>query len=356
MWDEKKTTRFRKRLLAWYGRHCRALPWRDNPNPYRVWVSEIMLQQTQTRTVLKYYERFLRRFPDVESLAQASESEILQLWAGLGYYIRARNLQRAANRIVEVHRSFPQDFSDVLALPGIGRYTAGAICSIAFNQPYPIVDGNIRRVLTRLGGIRERISERFFWNIMSAWIPAEDPSSFNQAMMELGALICVPSRPKCPECPVRTLCEARRSGIEMAVPTVRARRACSRIRIAILVVEQKRRILVSPMRPGDIIPGDWGFPWRVVPDKESEETIALNLCKTIFGRKVPLEFHARIRHGISNHQITGLVFGGKTELQISKGRGGGGLHWADRSSVRSLLTSSLFRKALEGRGNYCDER
>ena len=305
-----------------------------------------MLQQTQTGTVIGYYERFLRRFPSVEALAQASEPEVLQLWAGLGYYSRARNLHRAAKRIVETHKSFPEEFSAIIALPGVGRYTAGAICSIAFNQPYPVVDGNIRRVLTRVSGIRERIPESFFWNLMSAWVPDRNPSSFNQGMMELGALICIPFQPKCPQCPVKSFCEARRTGIETPVPSVRAKRAGMRIRIVLLVLERNRRILVSKMLQRGLIPGDWGFPWRIVPDGESVERAAVGLCRSVFGHKIPLEACAPVRHSISNHQITGLVFFGRTELQTSKRRRGQELLWVNRLSVDSLLTSSLFRKAL----------
>ncbi len=305
-----------------------------------------MLQQTQTGTVLGYYERFLRRFPSVKALAQASEPEVLQLWAGLGYYSRARNLHRAAKRIVETHKSFPAEFSAIIALPGIGRYTAGAICSIAFNQPYPVVDGNIRRVLTRVSGIREHIPESFFWNLMSAWVPARNPSSFNQGMMELGALICIPFQPKCPQCPVKSFCEARRAGIETAVLSVRAKRSDTRTGIVLLVLRRNRRILLSKMPQGGLIPGDWGFPWQIVPDGESVERAAVGLCRSVLGRKISLEASAPVRHRISNHQITASVFFGRTELQAFDRRSGEELLWVNRFSVEPLLTSSLFRKAL----------
>jgi A/G-specific adenine glycosylase len=198
MWDWEKTRNFQERLLHWYGRHKRELPWRSNPAPYRVWVSEIMLQQTQAKTVLPYYDRFFKRFPDIQSLARASEQEVLALWAGLGYYGRARNLHRAARQIVDDHGGvFPDKLEEILMLPGIGRYTAGAICSIAFNRPLPIVDGNVRRVIRRLHGIGRRIPESHFWNQASAWVPEGKTSAFNQAVMELGALVCLPHRPLC---------------------------------------------------------------------------------------------------------------------------------------------------------------
>jgi A/G-specific adenine glycosylase len=346
MWDDKTSRSFRVKLLRWYHAHRRKLPWRDNITPYGIWISEIMLQQTQIKTMLPFYHRFLRRFPDMESLAQAEEMEVLHFWSGLGYYSRARNLHRAARQILEVHGAFPGDFSAVLALPGVGRYTAGAICSIAFNQPYPIVDGNIRRVLTRLNAIRKHMPESYFWNIMSSWVPQKDPASFNQAMMELGALVCIPQNPRCLRCPVRALCKANKLGMETRIPVVRKRQACGPITIVLLVLEHNRRILLSTARSGDLIPGDWGLPWRSLTAKDSAMEIAARMCRDVLGTAVPLESCALVRHAISNHQITGLGFYGKVTSGIQKLRNEKEYCWANRSSIRKYLTSSLFHKVL----------
>src|SRR5438132_2793331 len=215
IWDPVRTAKFQDALLAWYSEHQRALPWRSRPDPYRVWVSEIMLQQTQVQTVLRYFDRFVRRFPDARALAAASEEEVVSLWAGLGYYGRARNLRRAAIEIVRRHGGrFPSRFDEILRLPGVGRYTAGAIASIAFNLPEPIVDGNVRRVVSRLHALERGAPERFFWEQARAWTPAGRAAEFNQAVMELGALVYVPSSPLCLLCPVAAPSEARRRGIE----------------------------------------------------------------------------------------------------------------------------------------------
>lgn len=308
-----------------------------------------MLQQTQTSTVLPYYRRFLRRFPDIQSLAEASEPEVMDAWSGLGYYSRARNLHQTARQIVKLHGSFPRNFSTVLGLPGIGRYTAGAICSIAFNQPYPVVDGNVRRVLARLTGIRKRIPENYFWDVMSILISRRAPSGFNQGMMELGALVCTPSQPRCPECPVRAFCRAHELGIETDIPTARRRRVFRRVGIAVLVLAQNRRILVTSSEEGSFIPGAWALPWRQIPDQISKEEIAANLCREIVQKDIGLEFRGNIRHSISDRQISGFCFYGNVS-RISGVNASNEIRWEDPASITKLLTSSIFRKVLRMTG------
>ncbi|MCX6894473.1 MAG: A/G-specific adenine glycosylase [Verrucomicrobia bacterium] len=213
-------------LLHWFAQNARNLPWRRTRDPYAIWVSEIMLQQTQVKTVIPYWERWLRELPDIAALAAAPPEKIHKLWEGLGYYTRVRNMQKAAQQIVADHAGqFPRDFDAILALPGVGRYTAGAICSIAFNQPTPILDGNVIRVLTRVFGIasdpREKQTNAHLWQLAEELvvIAARRPcasrltpraSHFNQSMMELGALICTPRNPQCEICPVKKLCVAHR--------------------------------------------------------------------------------------------------------------------------------------------------
>jgi len=338
--------RIRRSLLRWYKKHLRALPWRDEPTPYRVWISEIMLQQTQVKTVIPYYDRFLKRFPDIESLANAPEEDVLALWSGLGYYSRARNLHKAAILIVSEHGKFPADFETILALPGIGRYTAGAICSIAFNQPHPVVDGNIQRVISRLKALRARPPAGFFWSLMAEWIPERAPSAFNQAMMELGATVCLPVQPCCAGCPVEKVCEARALGIQNAIPVARARQAIRRISIVVLVLERNGKILLTSRHKLHIVPGKWGLPCRQIDKDEPPEHAASELSRRITGRNIHLIPCAGISHSISRYRIRAFAFFGKSNSVSSSLRSGETI-WMRGEQDRDLLTSSLYRKALQ---------
>ncbi len=220
----------RERLLRWYDASARDLPWRRTRDPYAIWVSEIMLQQTRVETVIPYFERFLARFPTVTHLARAGEDEVLSLWSGLGYYRRARLLHRGARVVLEEHGGqVPEPPEARAALPGIGRYTAGAIGSIAFDRQEPIVDGNVARVLSRLGGIEtplgKRETEERLWREAETWVRGPRPGALNQALMELGALVCTPLTPRCESCPLARDCVARRTGRETELPVARAKRA-----------------------------------------------------------------------------------------------------------------------------------
>jgi A/G-specific adenine glycosylase len=337
---------FRQKLLRWYEKHRRDLPWRINPTPYRVWISETMLQQTQARTVVPYFERFLEQFPNIDSLARASEKRILELWAGLGYYRRARNLHKAARQIVKTRRGFPQSYEDILALPGVGRYTAGAISSFAFNHAQPVVDGNIRRVLIRLNGIRTRIPESDYWNQMSALLPRGKASSFNQAMMELGALICTPTGPHCSQCPLPSFCRAFKWSIQESIPKTRRTGAPELLRLVILLLERDGKILLTSSDKPGIIPGKWGLPCRLATGGESSEEVAAMLCRIILKRDALLVRCSQFRHSITNHRILVHVFSTKGDLAIRALKEKDGFRWLRRSSGKKLLTSSLFRKAL----------
>lgn len=335
-----------KCLIRWYRRHRRPLPWRDNPTPYRVWISEIMLQQTQARTVIPYFMRFLERFPDVNALAAAPEREVVELWAGLGYYTRARNLHRAAKLIHEKHGEFPRDLKAILELPGIGRYTAGAICSLAFNQVQPVVDGNVRRVITRLEGMESGKNDSFFWNRMSEWIPARHPAEFNQAMMELGATVCLPSKPLCSLCPVEEACKARRLGIQDTIPAVRTKHAVQQIQVVILILEAGGKILLTSIRKVAFIPGEWGLPCSRIRSGESGKEAAEKLCCSILGRSLPVKPYVRISHSITHYRIKAHGFFWRGDLGSAELRKGDAFRWADRAGCGRLLTSSLFRKTL----------
>ena len=270
-------------LLAWFSTNARDLPWRRTRDPYAIWVSEIMLQQTQVKTVVPYWEHWMRKLPTIQSAAQASPAKLHKLWEGLGYYTRVRNLQRAAQQILEQHGGkFPTDFDAVLALPGIGRYTAGAICSIAFNQPTPILDGNVIRVLTRLFGIathpREKKTNARLWHLANELVlhasrlvaskrsedgithHASSCSQLNQSLMELGALVCTPRQPRCDACPVNQHCLARRRGWQEKLPNLGKRQTATARRFIAFVVERDGKFLVRQRLAGVVNAHLWEFP------------------------------------------------------------------------------------------------
>ena len=253
------------RLLAWYGAQGRDLPWRHTRDPYRIWLSEIMLQQTTVAAVIPYYQRFLDGFPDVAALAAAPLEKVIELWAGLGYYTRARNLHRAAQAVVSDHGGrFPATIAELAALPGIGRSTAGAIVSIAFDQPAPILDGNVRRVLVRLcayaGDPRGAEAERLLWEWAEALTSKERPHDYAQAIMDLGATVCTPRQPACPDCPLADLCQARRQGVERQLPAARSRKSVPVRHQVALLVECDGRYLVRLRPPEGFLGGLWEFP------------------------------------------------------------------------------------------------
>jgi A/G-specific adenine glycosylase len=259
-------------MLDWFSASARDLPWRRTQDPYAIWVSETMLQQTQVKTVLPFWERWMRELPTIEAAAQAGPEKIHKLWEGLGYYTRARNLQKAARLILEKHGGkFPKSFDDILALPGIGRYTAGAISSIAFNQPMPILDGNVMRVLTRIFGIaedpREKKTNQLLWQIAEELVLQANTkhqkfacSHLNQSLMELGALVCTPRNPQCAACPVKKLCVAFRENRIPELPNIAKRAAATARRFVAFVIECRGKFLVR-QRPENVVNAHlWEFP------------------------------------------------------------------------------------------------
>ena len=254
----------RRRLVRWYRRARRDLPWRRTRDPYAVWVSEVMLQQTQVERVKEFFARFLRRFPTVADLAAAREAEVLKHWEGLGYYRRARQLHAAARVVVADHGGeFPRSLAGLRSLPGIGRYTAGAIASIAFDLPAPIVEANSRRVLARLAGHDRPVGgagDEPIWELAAALVPRRAAGVFNQALMDLGALVCTPTRPLCDRCPVAACCAARREGRAAEIPVIVAARGTKRIRERAIVLRHGDRVLVVQRGKGEWWEGLWDFP------------------------------------------------------------------------------------------------
>ncbi|MDK3156776.1 A/G-specific adenine glycosylase [Kamptonema cortianum] len=289
----QKKSALHKSLRAWFRREARDLPWRKSRTPYRVWISEIMLQQTTVTTVIAYYERWLRELPTIQALANCPEERVLKLWEGLGYYSRARNLRRAAEQIVSRHGGrFPRDFEDVLALPGVGRYTAGAICSISLGQRVPLVDGNVARVFARWLGARADIKSpstlKSLWQFAQDILPEKNCGAWNEALMELGALICTPTQPKCPVCPVRANCSARAKGLENKIPTSRKTTLIAREETALVIVSGQN-VWLEKIDQGAKFKGFWRFP-LVEPAQFARAKVLATIPYTFTKYRVTLRF------------------------------------------------------------------
>lgn len=269
-----------KPLLSWFRARARSLPWRDDPRPYFVWVSEIMLQQTRVAAVMPYFSRFISALPDVAALAAVDDDALMKLWEGLGYYSRARNLKKAAQRIMEKHGgTVPRDFDALLALPGVGRYTAGAVASIAYGERVPAVDGNVLRVVARLTASRDDIlkdsTKRAVENALAEIMP-KDAGQFNQAMMELGALVCLPRTAHCEECPLASLCRAHAEGIESDLPVKAAKKERRVEPRTVLLIERDGKFAVAKRPKRGLLAGLWEFP-NFPGEKKRNEVLAL--CK-----------------------------------------------------------------------------
>lgn len=295
---------FAERVLAWFDQHGRSgLPWQNPATPYRVWVSEVMLQQTQVTTVIPYFERFMERFPDIESLAEAPVDDVLHLWSGLGYYARARNLHRAAQQLVADHGGeFPDDIDSVRALPGIGRSTAAAILSLAKGRAHAILDGNVKRVLARhaaVDGWPGRASvERELWGLAEARTPSERVAAYNQAMMDLGALVCLRRQPRCGVCPVATDCEARQQGNPEAYPARKPAPAKPVRRTRMLLLVRDGRVLLVQRPPA----GVWGGLW--CPPECDPEVDVERHCRDALGLDVAdIQPWSTLRHTFSHFHL-----------------------------------------------------
>jgi A/G-specific adenine glycosylase len=362
-------------LLRWFSANARDLPWRRTRDPYAIWVSEIMLQQTQVKTVMPYWERWMRELPTIKAAASASPAKIHKFWEGLGYYTRVRNLQKAARQIVEKHNGkFPNNFDDVLALPGIGRYTAGAICSIAFNQPTPILDGNVIRVLTRVFGIgknpREKKTNARLWQLAEELVGRAVPcpprrgrdtapshSSLNQSLMELGALVCTPRQPQCPVCPVKKLCVAFCEGRVTELPSLGKRATATARRFIAFVVERNGNILVR-QRPAGVVNAQlWEFPNAESIDTKPD---VKEIFKSIFGIEPPeVQPFCTVKHSITRYRITLEAFhvhlGGTSYTSPLPKSAKSGTHktrpavtgiWKTPAQMQSLAFTSAHRKVL----------
>jgi A/G-specific adenine glycosylase len=262
-------------VIAHFRAHKRDMPWRQTRDPYAIWVSEIMLQQTRVAAVIPYYQRWMKRFPTVRALAEAPLDDVLAAWSGLGYYSRARNLHRGAQHVIaHLGGALPRSIKELRAIPGIGAYTAGAVASIAFDMPEPLVDGNVARVLARLhaleGDIKSSATTRTLWKLAAELVPERAPGDFNQGLMELGATVCTPARPGCPVCPLRDPCRARAAGRELELPRTAARkpaRSLPLIDARALWITHKDQVLLARRAPQGLYGGLWELPQTENPEK-----------------------------------------------------------------------------------------
>lgn len=340
----------RRRLLDWYRRAARDLPWRRSNDPYRVWVSEVMLQQTTVRAVVPYYERFLEQFPTVAALAAAREEDVLAAWSGLGYYHRARNLLRGARHVTSHHEGrFPESLEAALAVPGVGLYTASAILSIAHGVPLPVVDGNVRRVLARLFALRgpEWQKDAPYYNRADEMLAREAPGDWNQAVMELGATICLPRNPACPVCPLRAGCQAAAAGVQDELPEKRARRAPVDVTVAAAILESDGRYLLVRRREGRLMGRMWEVPQTSLEGRGLADLVPELL--SVHGLHiVPGALLSRGRHAITFRRIRVETY--RARLRRRPPADPERYRWVSPAELGRLPISSLTRKVIAGAG------
>lgn len=304
------TASIRTGLLNWFSINARRLPWRVRYAPYEIWISEIMLQQTQVQTMLPYYHRWIKRFPDIQTVAEASEEEVLWYWEGMGYYGRARNIQRTARIVLErFGGDFPRHHETILSFPGIGRYTAGAIMSIAFNENYPAVDGNIARVLCRLLNldkpIRDRSIQKLLWQSAGRLLPEGRARDFNQALMDLGAAVCLSKAPACANCPISASCKAFASGLVHSRPVPAASRRAMTIEAALGILIDEGKVFIQKRPPGGLMPHLWEFPGGKLEKGEEPHRALKRELREELGVDIRCrEKLAVIRHSYTSFRVT----------------------------------------------------
>ncbi len=339
----------KRALLAWYRRNRRDLPWRRTRDAYRVWVSEVMLQQTVVKAVVPYYLAFLQRFPTVDRLAAASEDDVLALWSGLGYYRRARNLHAGAQHVVRHGGHFPRSLEAALRVPGVGRYTAAAVLSIAYDMALPVVDGNVRRVFSRLFALRGARwhSDRSFYALAEEWLDPGSPGDWNQALMELGATVCTPQKPNCSRCPLRGHCQARARAEVERFPENRPQRRPVKVALAAAVIERNGRVLLVRRRPGKLLGRMWEVPQTSL-DGQAAPDLARELAER-HGLRVALGTAlGQVRHAITHRRIR--IDTVSARLLSEPPRDPAHFRWARRSELETLPISSMTRKILASAG------
>ena len=305
---------FSGRLLSWYGSHARSFPWRGNPDPYAIWVSEVMLQQTRAETVIPYFERWMKRFPTIEKLASASQQEVLAAWEGLGYYGRARNLHQAAQVVMkESNGRLPEEAHLLRRLPGVGRYSAAAIASIAFGKDEPTLDGNIRRVMARAFNItddaRSKDGERKLWQLAAEYLPIGRAGDYNQALMDLGANICTPRSPVCSSCPLEDVCQARALGVQEQRPVQLPRPAIPHYMVTAAVISRDERVLIACRPSHGLLGGMWEFPGGKQQDGEDlPSCLRREICEELGSDVVIGALLGIYKHAYTHFRVTLYAF------------------------------------------------
>ena len=351
--ERSRIRRIRAPLLRWYDAHRRDLPWRHSRDPYAIWISEAMLQQTRVETVIPYWERFLEAFPDVGSLARADLDQIYAVWTGLGYYSRARNLKAAAESIVADHGGqLPETPEGLATLKGIGRYTAGAVASIAFDREAPLVDGNVVRVFSRVFGIREDSSRKEIieglWTIADILVRGPRPGDLNQALMELGAILCTPRKPDCGACPLRRDCDALARDDAESLPVKKKKAKPRRMRAIAVHLEREGRILAVRRPEEGLMAGLWELPGgEIGPDDEARDRVC-ELLGASFGLQVRgVESVGRIEHVFTHRHLELEVFRSRAEPGTRvRRRDHVGHRWIRPQALLALAHAGPTRKAL----------
>ncbi len=349
-----KHTTLQKKLTLWYRKHHRkGLPWRQTKDPYRIWVSETMLQQTQVSTVIPYYERFVKTFPTVKHLARAPLPKVLDAWSGLGYYSRARNFHTAAQQVLKDHQGkVPDSPEALLKLKGIGRYTAGAIASIAYSQPAPILDGNVMRVLARLfcirGDLRTPTNQKKLWQLAAELVADQDPGTLNQAMMELGALVCTPRTPSCSACPLKRNCVAQKRGLQKTVPPVRASLRKKRINYACAVIQRGHFVLLARRPFEGLLGGLWEFPGGELHSNLSETKSLTKHLKERLGICVrPEESLAQVRQLLTHRELVIRAFAGCMKPQKFRLKWYTEVRWIPVAKLKATALTAGMRKCAD---------
>jgi len=345
----KNLVTFRRRLLSWFDQHHRDLPWRRDRDPYKIWVSEVMLQQTTVAAVIPYFQKFIEAFPTVHSLAAAEEQQVLHLWQGLGYYRRARHLHQAS-RLLAKHAHIPDDPAAWAELPGVGKYILGAVLSQAFERRMPIVEANITRVLCRLfeksGEVKSKETQKWLWETASKLLPRRRVGDFNQALMELGQRICTPSDPKCHDCPLRRQCSAAQNGTAQQIPTNSAKPGIMQVNEVAVVLRRGKQYLLA-QRPANAPRWQsmWEFPQTELLAKESHEQAAQRLVKNALGLKLKLGGElATIRYAVTRFRMTMVALEGQVASNPVRRNGYSKITWVAAKGLSKYPMSTAQRK------------
>jgi len=341
-------------LLDWYKINKRDLPWRRTKDPYQTWVAEIMLQQTRVDTVIPYYKRFLKRFPDVRALARARVDDVLKAWENLGYYSRARHLHEAARAVVkQFGGTIPAEIEDLRKLPGVGAYTAGAILSIAFGRRFAAVDGNVIRVIARLFAIEDPVdgskAKNRIGGIAERLVPASEPGHYNQALMDLGSGICTPRSPACPACPLAAACRARKKGIQESIPVKKKSAAVPHREAAVALIRNDRNEILLVKRPGrGLLGGLWSFPGGILEEgKAPAAGLRRSLREELALKGIPGRELLSVEHGYSHFSVTVHVFPCTIGGAIPDSGGKVQLRWVGMKGISRLAVSRLEKKILK---------